>query len=484
IREAVQAALAFETDRCVSLANSFARASMHDMLLDQRKLTDQVSASRVIARLAAGESNADVLPTLAGGGGRQALVEFAKTSKFPLKARIYHLLTEASGDTDFEEACWQSVNDHLLAHTDIPDGARVAFARDEASVSLPVRVNFGGGWSDTPPYCLEFGGTVLNASVLLGGQKPVRALAKRIDAPVIRIQSDDLGVSKEYTRFEHLHTGDPGDPHALCKAALLVCGATRGDARGDLRDWLSDIGGGILIRTSVIGVPKGSGLGTSSILSAATVRALAQLFGQPNDDAHIASLTLLAEQVMSTGGGWQDQIGGLLPGIKLTSSRCGTPQRMTWRTIQMPSEAFRELSDRFALIYTGQRRLARNILRDIMGKVIARNPETLRILSEIQRLAILMAFELETGNIDAFTQLLTEHWALSKQLDAGSSNTCIDHMIAICEDLLDGCMIAGAGGGGFLSVIMKKGVPREALSDRLDAVFQDSGVKVWDAAIG
>lgn len=127
--------------------------------------------------------------------------------------------------------------------------------------------------------------------------------------------------------------------------------------------------------------------------------------------------------------------------------------------------------------------MARNILREIMGKAVARDQDTLRVLSAIQRLAVLMAFELETGDLDSFGRLLWEHWALSKRLDPGSSNTCIDHMIAVCTDLIDGVMICGAGGGGFLSMLLKDGVTRADLRDRLAGVFQESGVRVWNAEL-
>ena len=73
------------------------------------------------------------------------------------------------------------------------------------------------------------------------------------------------------------------------------------------------------------------------------------------------------------------------------------------------------------------------------------------------------------------------HWEISRQLDAGSSNTCIEQIFKACEDLIDGRFIAGAGGGGFLQVLLKKGVTREMLRARLKEVFQDSGVDVWDS---
>ena len=95
--------------------------------------------------------------------------------------------------------------------------------------------------------------------------------------------------------------------------------------------------------------------------------------------------------------------------------------------------------------------------------------------------AALMRFALEQGDIDEFARLLNRHWDISKKLDGGSTNTCIDQIFMVCEDLIDGRFIAGAGGGGFLQVILKKGVSREELSERLHHVFQDSGVRVWDS---
>ena len=105
------------------------------------------------------------------------------------------------------------------------------------------------------------------------------------------------------------------------------------------------------------------------------------------------------------------------------------------------------------------------------------------MLAQARRLAVLMAFELETGGVDKFAALMNEHWELSKRLDAGSTNTCIDHMIAACRDLTDGVMICGAGGGGFMTMMLKRGVPRQKLAERLDELFEESGVRVWDAQL-
>ena len=78
-----------------------------------------------------------------------------------------------------------------------------------------------------------------------------------------------------------------------------------------------------------------------------------------------------------------------------------------------------------------------------------------------------------------FAKLLDAHWKLSQQVDAGSTNTLIDQIFLSIDDLIDGRMICGAGGGGFLQVIMKKGVTTRQLHQRLKNVFQDNAVDVW-----
>ena len=202
--------------------------------------------------------------------------------------------------------------------------------------------------------------------------------------------------------------------------------------------------------------------------------------GKKPADSEVFEKVLCMEQLMSTGGGWQDQVGGIAPGIKLISTQPGLKQHIRCVPCDLSQETLAELNRRFKVIYTGQRRLARNLLRDVVNRYICNDPESLDAHSKIQRLAVLMRFELEKGNVDGFAQLLTQHWDESKRIDAGSTNTCIDQIFLVIDDLIDGKMICGAGGGGFLQVVLKKGVSAQDLRARLEDVFQDSGVAVWD----
>ena len=274
-------------------------------------------------------------------------------------------------------------------------------------------------------------------------------------------------------------TGDPYDPFALQKAALLACGIIPKEG-GNLEDILNRLGGGFIMNSEVTNVPKGSGLGTSSILSAACVKAIFEFMGIDYKDDDLYQHVLVMEQIMSTGGGWQDQVGGVTNGIKYITTKPGISQNIKVSQVTVSNETIKELSDRFALIYTGQRRLARNLLRDVVGRYVGNEPDSLYALNEIQRVATLMKFELERGNIDEFANLLNFHWELSKKVDKGSTNTLIDQIFSSIEDFTAGKLVCGAGGGGFLQVIMKKGVTRKQLRERLEEIFAGSGVDVWD----
>ena len=292
-----------------------------------------------------------------------------------------------------------------------------------------------------------------------------------------------MDVHGEFETIEPLQaTGDPFDPFALQKACLLACGIIPKEGHR-LEEVLQRLGGGFVMHSEVTNVPKGSGLGTSSILSAACVKAVFEFMGIAYTEEDLYSHVLAMEQIMSTGGGWQDQVGGVTPGMKYITSMPGIDQQLKVSHVEIPEETKRELDERFVLIYTGQRRLARNLLRDVIGRYVGNEPDSLFALEEIQKTAVLMRFELERGNVDGFAKLLDYHWELSKKVDAGSSNTLIEQIFGSIEDLVDGKLVCGAGGGGFLQVILKKGVTKRDVEKRLSGVFMDSMVRVAECRL-
>lgn len=480
--EAAQATLAGVRGE-YSLQSSFQQADVTQILPWLDKLNDKVRVDRFLEAI----DNKVPVETLSGRDITPRILRYlrriAEGSEFSLKIRIYYYLAKLLQDENLMQLCFATISDQVLrtAMQSVAYRPDLKAQKAEIVIRLPVRVNWGGGWSDTPPYCLEQGGTVLNAAVTLNGNLPIVVTVRKIKEYIMILSSTDNGSYKAFTEMGELQNcRNPHDAFALHKAALIACGVIPSAEDIALEAVCQRLGGGLYLNTEVIGIPRGSGLGTSSILAAACVKGLYAFFGLPLSDNELYNRVLCMEQIMSTGGGWQDQVGGLKPGIKMVSAKAGMQQEIVCTPLQIAQSTVDELQSRFCLIYTGQRRLARNLLREVVGKYIGADPEALSALNEIQHLAVLMRFALENGDIDAFCGLLNRHWQQSVRLDRGCTNTCIDQIFTSIDDLIDGKMICGAGGGGFLQVILKKGVSKRDLRDRLFSVFADSGVDVYD----
>ncbi len=479
-----------------SLYESFNLADGKAVIPWRENLEDMIRVEQFVNQMMAQVPVKKALEVFCGGmreTEQKLLVKRVENAEFSEKIRIYYGLAKAaewklgvfepSVGENYMQSCFNAIQTEISDYVEkkIANGSNHRIAKDEVNVELPVRVNWGGGWTDTPPYCNEHGGVVLNAAISLRGNLPIRVSVRKLPEFVIELESQDVGAHRSFCQMEEVNDcSNPYDKFALHKAALIACGVIRlGDTR-NLEEVLRELGGGIYLSTQVINVPKGSGLGTSSILSGACVKGLYEFLGKDATDDVLYDIVLCMEQLMSTGGGWQDQVGGITSGIKMITTKPGIEQQIVVKKVEVAQETMDELQERFALIYTGQRRLARNLLRDVVGGYIGNRQESIQALSEMKRVAALMQFELEQGDIDAFAALLTRHWDLSIQLDGGSTNTCIQQIFLACEDLIDGKFISGAGGGGFLQVILKKGVTKQMLQERLYSIFQDSGVDVWE----
>lgn len=480
-----------------SLEESFQIADASVLVPWEEKLENRILIERFLNRLRAGEHYVDSLKTFGitelDEKQFDMLMEMAeKELPFEEKIRVLYSISRSmkfmkknfhgTSYDQIEQKCFATIQQEIFKASNVNQVKKYKIAENQVKVSLPVRVNWGGGWTDTPPYCNEKGGVVLNAAILLNGQEPIEVELRKLPEKHVEFASLDLdahGVVTTAAEIQDCH--NPYDSFALHKAALIACGIIPMEGEADLEKILDEMGGGFYMSTCVKGVPKGSGLGTSSILSGACVRAFGKFLGTNWSDSDVYELVLNLEQIMSTGGGWQDQVGGLTGGIKYITSRSGMKQKLKVEYLDLDEATKTELQERFALIYTGQRRLARNLLRDVVGNYIGGKKESKEALEEMKHLAVMMRYELEQGDVDAFVRLLNEHWEVSKKLDAGSTNTCIDQIFTSCEDLIDGKFISGAGGGGFLQVILKKGVSKEMLRAQLLDVYQDSGVDVWDA---
>lgn len=245
---------------------------------------------------------------------------------------------------------------------------------------------------------------------------------------------------------------------------------------------LRPFGHGLWLETGT-SIPRGSGLGTSSILAGAILKCLALLLGQDVTQAKLFDEVLCLEQMITTGGGWQDQVGGLVPGIKLITTESGLPQHPHIERVALTPGIARELGERLVLVFTGQRRLAKNLLRSVMGRWMARDPEMVSILDEIAQLASEMRAQLEAGNLDKVGKLLGVHWEINKRMDPGCTNPFIDGLFDLAAPYLAGAKLAGAGGGGFAFGIARDAAARDELGAVLVGSYPRSGTRAWPCSV-
>jgi fucokinase len=350
---------------------------------------------------------------------------------------------------------------------DVP--ARSALRSDEIVwARAPARLDVGGGWTDTPPYSLEHGGCVVNAAVNLNGQPPIQAYARIIDEPVIRISSIDQGARTEITRFEELlDYRKATSSFALAKAALaLSCLQSRTDveARGaSLKKTLERFGGGIEL-TTLAAIPKGSGLGTSSIMGAVLLAAIQRAIGRELSQRELFYSVLRLEQALTTGGGWQDQIGGAVSGVKMIITEPGFVPDARIHYVLPDILDPKTNGGQSLLYYTGVTRLAKNILHQVVARYLNRHRATMATLRQIRIVAGEAADALIRKDIAAFGHVIDVAWRLNKQLDPSSSNNEIESLFERVRPFVYGTKLLGAGGGGFMLMICKS--TRDARSVR------------------
>ena len=306
---------------------------------------------------------------------------------------------------------------------------------------------------------------------------------KKYQKKKIVLISEDLNAKAEFSTIEKLQqTGNPYDPFAIPKACLLACGILP-QKGGNLNEILTRLGSGFIINSRVRNVPKGSGLGTSSILAGAMAKATLEFVGYNPSEEELHGIVLAMEQLMSTGGGWQDQAGGLSNGIKLITSKPSYNQQLTVKHLNLSQKTKDELAQRFCIIYSGETRLASNILTIVEGRYLGYVEESIKAHMRIQDLAEDMCSALEKGNINYFANLLNVHWEYSKMICTGATNKLIEKIFFFIEDLICGRMICGAGGGGFLQVVLRENVTKEMLHQRLKETFPETEIDVWDCSI-
>jgi D-glycero-alpha-D-manno-heptose-7-phosphate kinase len=286
---------------------------------------------------------------------------------------------------------------------------------DPIVTRAPTRIDFGGGWTDVPPYSDEMGGFVCNV-----------AISRYATVTIAR--GDD---------------GDGASTPNTADAALARAAARRFRARGITISVQSDF-------------PIGAGLGGSSAAGVATVAALAANRGDQMTPTAIAELSREIEiGDLGIAGGRQDHyaaaFGGAL-GLRFSAGHVDV------RAIPLGSRTRAEIEERCVIVYTGQSRISGETIEAVLGAYRQRDPRVLNALSHMRATAEQMADALVAGDVDRLASLVDEQWTHQRSLHPAIPTPLIDEIIARGRDAgAVGAKALGASGGGCVLVIAGKG---------------------------
>lgn len=331
----------------------------------------------------------------------------------------------------------------------------------------PVRIDLAGGWTDTPPYCLLEGSAVVNIGIELNGQPPLQVYVKPGRDFAITLRSIDLGAQETVHTFDELRAFNKlGSPFSIPKAALALVGFLPEfccERFASLEEQLRAFGCGIEV-TLLAAIPAGSGLGTSSVLGGTVLGALSSFCGLAWDRQEVCNQTLVLEQLLTSGGGWQDQYGGILPGVKLLTTTDGLLQRPETRWASDALFTDPQYNACHLLYYTGITRTAKNILGEIVKNMFLNSEPHLRLLREMRQHALDLFEVLQRNDWANYGRMIGTTWKQNQLLDPGTNPAEVAALIDRVADYCSGYKLPGAGGGGYLYMVAKD--PEAALRIR------------------
>ncbi|CAH1269935.1 FUK [Branchiostoma lanceolatum] len=325
----------------------------------------------------------------------------------------------------------------------------------------PARIDLSGGWSDTPPITYEHGGSVTNVALLIDGKKPIGAKARRIQEPelvlVIDSNLDNSSVRLTCTELSDMETYcQPHAPGALLKACVVCADLLTLPSPSSLREQLQTRHGCGFELHTWSNIPHGSGLGTSSILAGAILAVLYKVTGLEADNLSLMHGVLYVEQLLTSGGGWQDQVGGLDPAVKIGRCRPQVPVKVEVEHVSISDKVLQALNSRLVLVYTGKTRLARNLLQDVVRNWYARLPEVVANCDDLVTNAEECAKAFREGDLSTVGACMDSYWEQKKKMAPGCEPVAVRKMMTALKPHVYGQVLAGAGGGGFMCVLTKE----------------------------
>ena len=296
----------------------------------------------------------------------------------------------------------------------------------------PLRLGLAGGGTDVSPYCDEHGGCILNATI----DRYAYAVIKTLDEPCVRFVSTDQQRSLGFPLQAEFPLDGELDLH---KAVYNEIVRTFNDGRPLA-----------LELSTFCDAPAGSGLGSSSTLVVAMLKAFVELLNIPLDDYSQSHLAYKIERIdCDLQGGRQDQYAATFGGFNFMEFYAN--DRAVINTLRIKSDFICELEASLVLFYTGVSRESARIIADQSANVKSGSVVAIEAMHALKREAITMKECLLKGDFAGIVESMRGGWESKKRSAKSVSNTNIEEIYeAACTAGALAGKVSGAGGGGFM----------------------------------
>lgn len=300
----------------------------------------------------------------------------------------------------------------------------------------PLRLGFAGGGTDVSPYCDQYGGCVLNATI----SKYAYATIATGEEPCVMFVAADQGKVWEGAAQPYLEPDRVLDLHKGVYNRIV--------------EQFNDGRPLALTLTTFADAPPGSGLGTSSTLVVAMLKAFVELLNIPLGEYEIAHLAYEIERLdMGMAGGKQDQYAAVFGGFNFMEFY--DTDRVIVNPLRVKNWIISELEASTLLFYTGVSRESANIIDEQRSNVQRKECAALEAMHEVKRDAIIMKEALLKGNMNLFARSVNRSWQAKKRTADGISNRLIEQVAEVAMEAgAKAAKVSGAGGGGFMMFLV------------------------------
>ncbi|GHV82274.1 dehydrogenase [Spirochaetia bacterium] len=296
----------------------------------------------------------------------------------------------------------------------------------------PLRLGLAGGGTDIVSYYTQYGGYILNATV---DMYAFCTLAPNNDG-TITFAASDLETTERYDSLPVLKTDNALKLHTGVYNRIV-------------KDYNNNKPLSFSM-TTYSDAPAGSGLGSSSTMVVAMVKAYTEYLNLPLGEYDIADLAYQIERIdLRLAGGKQDQYAATFGGFNFMEFY--KDERVIVNPLRIKRWIRNELENSLVLYYTGVSRESASIIERQIEGTLSGKKESLDSMHELKNQAVKMKEAILKGDFAQFSRCLAEGWAAKKHAASGISNPFIDELYEYAlKNGAESAKISGAGGGGFM----------------------------------